>query len=371
MTSTLQANLDFPPIVELEDSSLEAIQDFFETQGWTDGLPFIPPTPERVEQMLRYVDRSPEDVVATIAPRAGEATVERIAINAVMAGCRPEYMPVLLAAVSGIADPDFSLNGIQSTTHPCAAFVLVNGPIATELNVNGGYNCFGPGWRANATIGRALRLVMWNIGGGLPGTGDRATQGTPAKYSFCIAENEAENPWEPLHVELGYGADESTVTVMAAEAPHNIQDHGSRTGASILHTITESLKNMGGNQVLMFGGQPLIVLGPEHAAVLARDGYTKDAIKRHVWEHANVWMSECAPDWHEGHMWDRLLEVTGQTEVFRLAEHWSRINIIVAGGAGKHSCWLPTFGAISNTITRRIEHANGDPVRSVYDLARP
>lgn len=369
--SKIEINLDFPSIVELGDSSLEAIHDFFETQGWTDGLPFIPPTEERVEQMLRYVDRDRDEVIARLAPRQGEATVQRIAINAVMAGCRPEYMPVLIAAVAAIADEAFSLNGIQSTTHPCAAFILVNGPISREIDVNSGYNCFGPGWRANSTIGRALRLVMWNVGGGIPGSGDRSTQGTPAKFSFCIAEHEEANPWEPLHVELGYALGDSTVTVMAAEGPHNIQDHGSRSGASMLHTIAESLKNMGGNQVLMFGGQPLVVLGPEHAAAIARDGYSKDDIKRYIWEHADIFMSECAPDWqHEGHMYDRLLETTGQTEVFHVTEHWSRINIIVAGGAGKHSSWLPTFGAVSNTITRRIEHADGRPVRSVYDLAR-
>jgi hypothetical protein len=369
--SRIDVNLDLPPIVELEDDQFEAIQDFFETQGWSDGLPFVPPTEERVASMYRYLPgRSPGDVIATLAPRNGEATLERIAVNAVMAGCRPEYMPVLVTAVQAIAEEPFNLNGIQSTTHPCAAFVLVNGPVARELAINGGYNCFGPGWRANATIGRALRLVLWNVGGGIPGGGDRATQGTPAKYTYCIAENEEENPWTPLHVELGFGVDDSTVTVMAAEAPHNIQDHGSVSGASILHTIAGSLREMGSNQILMSGGQPLIVLGPEHAATIARDGYSKDDVKQYIWEHARLRLDECAPDWAVpgGHI-ERMRLETGQVEVITVAEHWTRINVIVAGGAGKHSCWLPTFGRHTNTVTRRIELANGDPVQSIYAIA--
>src|SRR3990172_8275798 len=154
-----------PPLVELEDS-LEAIQEFFETQGWTDGLPIVPPTQERVRAMYRYVERDPDEVVAVLAPRNGEATVQRIAINAVMSGCRREYLRVLLTAVEAVAEEPFNLNGIQSTTHPCGVLVLLNGPVGRELNVNSGYNCFGQGWRANMTIGRAMRLIMLNIGGG-------------------------------------------------------------------------------------------------------------------------------------------------------------------------------------------------------------
>src|SRR5262249_24111947 len=158
-------------------------------------------------------DGDPEQVLGMLPPRQGEATVEKLAINAVMAGCLPEYLPVLIAAVEAVADPDFNLDGVQATTHPVAPLIVVNGPLARRLNINSGYNCFGQGFRANATIGRAMRLVLMNVGGGLPGTGDRSTQGSPSKFSYCIAENEEANPWEPLHVERGFPRDVSTVTV--------------------------------------------------------------------------------------------------------------------------------------------------------------
>ena len=178
-----------PDFVDLEDS-LEAIQDFYETQGWTDGLPIIPPTEARVREMFRYLDYEPDDVLALLEPLSGEATVQRVAVNAVMAGCRPEYMPVLIAAVKAIAEPAFSLRAVQTTTHPCTVGLNVNGPLRDELSINCGANCFGTGWRANATIGRAMRLILLNIGGGIPGEGDKATHGSPAKFTLCIGENE-------------------------------------------------------------------------------------------------------------------------------------------------------------------------------------
>src|SRR5262249_25958947 len=209
------------------------IHDFFETQGWSDGLPFIPPTRERVRNVLRFVARDPDEVVCQLAPRNGDATVERIAANAVMAGCRPEHLPVVIAALEAVADPALNLNGMQSTTHPTAILILLNGPIAAELGVNSGPNCFGPGWRANMAIGRAFRLALLNIGGGTPGDGDRATQGSPAKVGYCVAENEAASPWAPYHVEQGFAAEESVVTVIACEGPHNVQDHGSISGLGV------------------------------------------------------------------------------------------------------------------------------------------
>jgi hypothetical protein len=364
-------NLDHPPLVELDDS-IEAVNEFFETQGWTDGLPIIPPTPERVRAMYRYLDRDPDEVIATLAPRNGEATVERIAVNAVMAGARPEYLPVILAAVEAIAEEPFNLNGMQSTTHPCGVFVLVNGPVGRELNVNHGYNCFGQGWRANMTIGRTMRLVMLNIGGGTPGDGDRSTMGTPAKIAFCAAENEDASPWQPLHVEKGYALDDSTVTVMACEGPHNMQDHGSITALGLLTTMAMSMREAGGNQFLRGGGEPMAVFGPEHAATIAEGGYSKDDVKRFLATHANLPLDEASPDWAVRAGGPEIVRTPDGREAIRLTEDWSRINVIVAGGAGKHSAWIPTFGSseMTNTVTRRIERRDGTPVRSIYDLAR-
>ena len=365
----MSVNLDLPPIVDIDDS-LEAIIDFFETQQWTDGLPFIPPTRQRVDEMFRYLDFKPDDVVATLAPRNGEATVEALAINAVMAGCRPEYFPVVVAATQAVAEKPFNLNGIQSTTHSCAVLVFVNGPIGREININNGYNLFGQGFRANATIGRAMRLILLNIAGGTPGEGDRSTIGTPAKISFCAAEAEDLNPWEPLHVEMGFDIMDSTVTVMAAEAPHNVNDHWSVTGAGLLNTIGLSMRQPGSNNMTYRGGQPLIVLGPEHAEAIARDGISKDDAKKILWEASHLYLNEMTEDWLEGQAhWAEPRADVDSPEAHMVGEHWSRLNIVVAGGAGKHSCWIPTFGpdGMTNTVTTRINNADGSAIKSVYE----
>src|SRR5437867_5137387 len=241
----------------------EEIDALYQERGWTDGLPIVPPTEAAVREFFRWTDRDPREVLGVLPPRQGEATVEKIAANAVMAGCRPEYLPVILSALEALADPLFNLDSIQATTHPVAPLIVVNGPIARELGINGGYNAFGQGFRANVTIGRAIRLVLMNVGGGLPGTGDRSTQGSPAKIAYCVAENEAENPWQPLHVEAGLAPDVSTVTAFGCEGPHNIQDHHSATGLGILQVIAGSMGQAGSNNILG-AGFPLLSLRPEH-----------------------------------------------------------------------------------------------------------
>lgn len=362
----MTVNLDFPPIVELEDS-LEAIHDFFETQGWTDGLPFIPPTRDRVRAMYEHVDWAPSDVIAVLGPRNGDATLERIATNAVMAGCRPEYLPVVVAALQAAAEDPFNLSGIQATTHPCAVLVLVNGPLGAELGLNGGPNAFGQGTRANMAIGRAVRLALQNIGGGTPGDGDRATHGTPAKIAYCAAENEAENPWEPLHVEHGFAPDDNVVTVVACEAPHNINDHGSIGGVGLLTTISTSLRQSGSNNIGAGRGEPMLAFGPEHAAQVARDGYSKADVKEFLFEKIRLYVSEWSPDWQQDEeRLTRLEESTGQREWTRLTERAEDLDVVVVGGPGKHSCWMPTFGG-TQTVMRRIERADGTPIRSIFN----
>ncbi|HXH82644.1 MAG TPA: hypothetical protein VNN07_06915, partial [Candidatus Tectomicrobia bacterium] len=263
----------------------DEIDAHYQERGWTDGLPIVPPTEAAVGEMLRWTDRAPREVIGVLPPRQGEATVERIAINAVMAGCRPEYLPVVLAAIEALADPLFNLDSVQATTHPVAPLVVVNGPIAREIGLNAGYNAFGQGVRANVTIGRAIRLVLMNVGGGLPGSGDRATQGSPAKIAYCVAENEAESPWEPLHVEAGFPPDVSTVTAFGCEGPHNIQDHYSSTGLGVLRTVAGAMGQAGSNN-LLGAGWPLLSLGPEHAATIARDGFSKRQVKEFLFAHA-------------------------------------------------------------------------------------
>ncbi len=331
----------------------EAVDAHYQELGWTDGLPIVPPTEDAVAEFLAQTDRDPRDVVGVLPPRQGEATVERIAANAVMAGCRPEYFPVILAAIEALADPAFNLDSIQATTHPVAPLIVVNGPIAAELGINGGYNAFGQGVRANVTIGRAVRLVLMNVGGGLPGTGDRSTQGSPAKIAYCVAENEADNPWEPLHVEAGFAPDASTVTVFGCEGPHNIQDHYSNTGLGVLSTVAGAMGQAGSNN-LLGAGWPLLSLGPEHAATIARDGYTKRQVKEFLFEHARFPLARLGPEFQRQQIEHRGAVDTPHT-MLPIVRKPEDISIIVVGGAGKHSCWQPTFGDGTRPTRRVIE----------------
>ena len=345
-------------LFEAEDSFVELNELYYE-RGWTDGLPIIPPTEAAVAAMLRGADREPDEVVAVLPPRQGEATVERIAINAVMAGCLPEYLPVVLAAVAAVADPALNLDSVQATTHPVAPLIIVNGPLARRLQINSGYNCFGQGFRANAAIGRGLRLVLMNVGGGLPGSGDRSTQGSPAKYTYCIAENEDGNPWQPLHVELGFDRDASTVTVLGCEGPHNIQEHFSNSGEGILLTIAGAMGQAGSNNILRHGS-PLLTLGPEHAATIAADGYSKADVKRFIFARARYPISRLSAEYAAEL---RPLNGDGSDDMARICERAEDIVVIVAGGPGKHSSWQPTFGGFTKPVTRVIAGRDGTRLR--------
>ena len=209
-----------------EFHSLEDAVEFIYAQGWTDGLPIVPPTSLAIQRMLDYLGRDSEEVVGVVPPKNGAATIEKIAINCVMAGCRPEYGPVVIAALEAMLEPAFNLYGVQGTTHCCAPLVIVSGPVVKELEFNYRENVFGGGSRANATVGRAIRLILWNIGSGYPGKVDMATLGHPGKYTYCIAEDPEQNPWEPLHVERGLEAGESGVTVLACESPPSYWHRG-------------------------------------------------------------------------------------------------------------------------------------------------
>ena len=199
---------------------VDAIELMYES-GWTDGLPVVPPTWERVKQFTDHMHpRLPDELIAEVPPLGGRATLERVAVNAVMAGCLPEHMPVIITAIEALLDDRFNLRGVQCSTGIHTPLVIVNGPIAKQLNINSGYNCFGQGWRANATIGRAVKLVLVNLGGAIPGQTNKATFGHPGAYTYCVAEAEESNPWEPLHVELGFDTSDSTVSVFPGEAPH-------------------------------------------------------------------------------------------------------------------------------------------------------
>lgn len=335
----------------------DAINRLYRERRWSDGLPIVPPTVERVERMLVATKRDRYEVVAQVAPGYGAATVERIAINAVMAGCDPECLPVLIAATEAVADPEFNLQAIQATTNPVAVWLVVNGPIASRLGINATYNCIGEGAWANATLGRALRLILRNVGGALPGDMDRATQGQPGKFTFCCAENEADSPWTPLHVERGYAPDVSTVTVVGAEGTMNMNTH-SKQADELLRIIAETMIHPPSNEYC-HGGEPWLMIGPEHADILQAGGYDKAAVKAKLWELTKMpagrmsvkdllRVRESRGAEYGGKITDDTLLTIAQTP--------EDIMLMVAGGPGTHSVYVPCFGN-SKAITREVRDA--------------
>jgi hypothetical protein len=349
----------------------DAVNQLVRDKGWSDGLPVVPPTAERVEAMLAYGDRPWDQAVAAIPPRYGEATPLRLAANAVMAGCRPEYFPVIVAAIEAMCEEKFNLYGVQATTHPVAPLLIVNGPIAKELGINSGHNAFGPGVQANATIGRAIRLALVNIGGAIPGSGDMSTFGSPAKYTYCVAENEERNPWEPLHVELGFARDASTVTVMGVETPHNVNDHESLSGEGLLRMIAGTIGETGANDVY-YAGQPLVIFGPEHAEQVAADGYSKADVKKYFYENGRFALGKLSSENIERRMRVKFPErfaKAGLDALVPLAQRPEDFMVIVLGGAGKHSAFVPTFGA-TRAVTRALKLADGSLAKSVKDFRR-
>ena len=336
------------------DADPWAFFSWLESSGHGDGLPVIPPVPELVAAMVAGSGLAPETPVASIAPAGTLATVEKIAANAVMAGCKPDYMPVLLAAVRALAQPRFNLAGIQGTTHPVAPLVLVNGPIRHRLALNCGSNVFGQGWRANATIGRAVRLILINLGGGLPGITDMATHGSPAKFSFCIGENEEESPWEPFHVEHGLQAGDDAVLVHGGEPPHNLQDHGSANAAELLLTLVSGMATVANNNAGL-GGEMLLVLSPEHARILAQDGMSKNDVRQELHRRMRLRFADLGKGSRDFYRHRRPSTDLGP-EVAEIAyfDDPAQILIVVAGGPGLHSAVLPSFGGMSWSTRERI-----------------
>jgi len=233
--------------------------------------------------MIGATGRDAGELIGLVAPQHGRATIERIAVNAVMAGCRSEYMPVVVAAVEAICDPGFNLEGVSGTTDAVAPLVIVNGPIRRAIDLNCGVGVFGPGWRANATIGRAVRLVWLNVGGARPGVISMSTFSHPGRYTFCIGEFEEVSPWPPLHVEHGFPRDESTTAVLAAEAPQQVVNSQSRTAKEIVATIARSASIIASDAQHSLG-DTLVVIGPEHATTIAADGWSKDDVRAALFE---------------------------------------------------------------------------------------
>ena len=267
--------------VELADQEDE-IEALFD-RGWSDGLPVVPPTEERVLRMLTGTSRAADEIVAVVPPDLVECTVEKVAINAVLAGCAPEYLPVVLAAVEAACTDEFNMHGLLATTMPVGPVIIVNGPIRRRIGMNAGVNVLGQGNRANSTIGRALQLVIRNVGGGRPGGVDRAAQGNPGKLSFCFPEDEEGSPFEPLHVERGFVPDASTVTLFPGEGPRGIVDQLSRDPDSLARSLAACLRTVQHPKLPMVF-DAILVLGPEHGRVFKEAGWTKAQLKQRLHE---------------------------------------------------------------------------------------
>src|SRR5215831_17008069 len=340
-------------------SGTDLVEWYFE-QGWTDGLPVVPPTRERVDEFAAALGGDPELVECRVPPRYGSLTREVLAINMVMAGCRPDYAPSVRAAILALTAKAFNLNGVQATTHMAAPLLVVNGSIAREIGMNGGCNAFGSGNRANATIGRALRLVLLNVGGGWPGELDKSTLGHPGKYTYCVAENEAQSPFAPYHVEKGFGADDSTVFVIAAEPPHSVTNHVADDPEGILDSICSAMSTIAHNNAVS-SGHCAVVIGPEHARTIAAKGWTRHDVRSYLWMNAWNRFSDLSFNHRYGKIYNRNLpkhyrrEPDSRIPVVPSADN---IHLFVIGGeAGRFSAFIPGWGHMTAPVLRSIEGA--------------
>lgn len=323
-----------------------------EENGWGDGLPCVPPTLDLVEAMLDGAD--PDAEVATIAPSGAAATLGLLATNAVMAGCAPGLLPYLAAAVRAAASEEFNLPAVQATTNPAGEVIVVNGPAATEFGFESDAGCMGPTARTNLTVGRAVRLTMLNVGNARPGEGDRATHGFPGKIGFCFAEAEAASPWAPLHEVLGLSRADDAVTVFSGSGSLNLLDTAD-DGEELLWAFARALAYPSSNDYL-WAGTPLLVLGPEHADTIVAAGFDRAAAQQFLYEHSAMpaahitGQNRCsflipARIGHYG-------EIDPDTPV-HIADRPEDIILVVAGGAGTHSVYVPTFGD-SRAVTERV-----------------
>ena len=360
-----QARGDFLTARRIELGDGEDVFEFMFERGLTDGLPVVPPTPERVMRMLTGTRRDPRDVVAIVPPNLAPVTVEKIAVNSAMAGCRPEYLPVVIAALEAVCTDQFNIHGVMATTWGATPVIVVNGPIRRRLGLNMGMMALGYGTRANATIGRAVKLVLRNVGGSRPGEIERSTLGAPGKFTTCFAEWEERSPWEPLHVERGFKKDESVVTVFGLEAgSRQIADQTSRTAHALVGSLGLGLEACW-HPKQHGSGEVLLVISPEHADTIWRDKWSKAQVRERIQQVTARPLRELVADAESGEgVALKALGLTNPTPEqleqkipkFRRPEY---INMIVAGGdAGKFSAvfagWVSgPMG--SSSVSRRIE----------------
>ncbi|HEX5193001.1 MAG TPA: hypothetical protein VFW09_09375 [Solirubrobacteraceae bacterium] len=340
----------------LVEIAADQLQEEFFARGWTDGLPVVPPTPELVEAMLATVDREAQDVIGSIPSRSRSVTAEQAAVNAVMAGCRSDYFPVVVAALSALLDPSFNAHAALSSTGGAASCVIVSGPLAAEIGMNAGHNALGSGNRANATIGRAVRLVARNIFGAVTGRFDATAMGNPAKYTLCFAEEDPPAPWAALRVRLGYEPGDTTVTVMATEGPRQVANHLNEDPEGVLLTFVSAMR-VAATFAVGKGGQGVVVMGPEHTKAVHQAGWSQERAQEFLCRESRI-----RPEELEG--FGVPLEVGSQHDMSpgpdgRLPTVGSPADVylVTAGGAGPGwSAYLPSFAPLQHTraVTRRV-----------------
>ena len=333
----------------LEFDSWNEVVEGFMDRGWTDGLPILPPTPDLVDACLEAGGRNPSDILGTEPTKGRVITAEKVAVNTVMAGCRPEYFRVVAAAVEAMCEPKFNLHAITASTQGAAVLALVNGPIAKEIGLNSGVSVFGPGHRANATIGRAIGLVIINATGSQSGEIDKATIGHPGKYTWCMAELEDTSPWDPFHTGRGFSKDQSTISLFAALSPIQVDNHAYQRPEEILVSFREAMFAGGGgwNQ-----GEVVVVLCPEHVGNLERAGWSKEQVREFLHESAK----RPIDGWRASGRFIRD-EVGEADDVLHSVTSADGISVVVAGGgAGAFSCVIPLWsgGTGSRSVTRLI-----------------
>jgi hypothetical protein len=318
-------------------AAIDAVEYFFEKE-WSDGLPVVPPTEERLAAMLSATRRDPEDLVGLVPPLMAPATVRAIALHAVMAGCKPEYLPVVIGAMECLLDERFNLVLLQATTSAGAPFILANGPYAREIGLSGGMGCFGPGFRANATIGRALRLMMMNLGGGIPGVTALSGFGGPWRYTYCVAENEDESPWPSYAQARGFGPDANIVTAMPLEGPVLVWDDASEQPERLVVAIADMMSALGGGNIYRQADMA-VVLSPQHAQVFAKAGMSRAATHSLLIERAGrrlgdirrggIWRGESGAA-----RWPFKVPLDNNNAFVPAIGDPGDLHLVVAGGAG-------------------------------------
>jgi hypothetical protein len=340
-------------LIDVDNDDPETLIDAFAAHGWGDGLPVVAPTPERVDAMLAMAAGDADEPLAVLQPRRGIVTRRAVAVNAVLAGCAPDVFPVVLTAVRALCRPEVNLRGVNATTHPVAPLVIVHGDIAVRAGFNAGAGAFGPGNRANATVGRAVRLVLLHLAGARPGSGDAATQGQPSKYTYCVAENEDESPWESYALSRGIDAP-SAVTVHCGENPHNVHDQeGDGDARLILDKMASAMTSLALNNAPISQGEWFVALGPEHARSLAAAALDRRDIASYLFDHARIRAATFREHFSEL-AWAEWMKLTDDDHELPMTEHPDNIRVVVVGGPGKHSSVIPSWG-MTRSVTLAVE----------------